>query len=70
MTHLKPGRYVFVVTDKSSSSGFLVQKGGKRAKSVTGATFVGKHSAMVSLSAGKWLVLPNLGKASYSITVS
>jgi len=69
VTHLKPGRYVFVVTDNSSSSGFLVQKGGTRAKSLTGATFVGKHSAMVSLGAGKWLVLPNLGKATYSITV-
>ena len=32
--------------------------------------FVGKHSVKVSLSAGKWLVLPKLGKASYSIVVS
>ena len=70
MSHLKPGRYVFVVTDKSSSNGFLVQKGSRRAKSLTGGTFVGKRSAMVSLSAGKWLVLPAAGKASFSITVS
>jgi hypothetical protein len=70
VTHLRAGSYTFTVTDKSSSSGFLVQKGGKRATSVTGTTFVGKHSVKVSLSAGKWLVLPVTGKPSYSITVS
>jgi len=31
--------------------------------------FVGKRSAKVSLTAGTWLVLPKLGKASYSIKV-
>src|SRR5262245_46684159 len=70
VTHLKPGRYTFIVTDKSSSNGFLVQKGARRPTTVTGTTFVGKHSVKVSLSAGKWLVLPHTGKASYSITVS
>ena len=29
----------------------------------------GANVVTVSRSAGKWLVLPNLGKASYSITV-
>jgi hypothetical protein len=69
VTHLKPGRYTFAVTDTSSSSGFLLQKGARRATTVTGAAFVGKRSVKVSLSAGKWLVLPAAGKASYSITV-
>ena len=31
VTHLKPGKYLFVVTDRSSSSGFLVQKASKAA---------------------------------------
>ena len=69
VTHLKPGRYRFTVTDKSSSSGFMVQKQSKQATSVTGAMFVGKRSATVGLTRGKWLVLPSAGKASYSITV-
>jgi hypothetical protein len=68
--HLKPGKYTFTVTDKSSSSGFMVQKAGKKATSVTGAMFLGKRSVTVGLTAGKWLVLPKAGKASYSITVS
>ena len=70
VTHLKPGNYTFTVTDKSSSNGFLLQKTNKRATSVTGTTFIGKHSVKVGLTAGKWLVLPKAGKASYSIVVS
>jgi hypothetical protein len=69
VTHLKPGKYTFRVTDKSSSNGFLVQKAGKKAMSVTGSMFVGRRSAKVGLTAGRWLVLPKAGKASYSITV-
>ena len=37
---------------------------------ITGMTFVGKRSATVKLTAGKWLVLPRLGKTTYSIVVS
>jgi hypothetical protein len=69
VTHLKPGRYTFAVTDRSSSNGFLVQKGTRRPTTVTGTTFVGKRSVKLSLGAGKWLVLPHTGKASYAITV-
>jgi hypothetical protein len=47
-----------------------VQKAGKKATSVTGGMFVGKHAATVGLTSGTWLVLPKAGKASYSITVS
>ena len=70
VSHLKPGKYKVVVTDKSSSNGFLLQNAKKRTTTVTGAGFVGKHTVTVGLSAGKWLVLPKLGKASYSIVVS
>src|SRR5262249_1455990 len=42
VTRLKPGKYTFSVTDRSSSNGFLVQKVSKRATTVTGGMFVGK----------------------------
>ena len=71
VTHLKPGKYTFTVTDKSSSNGFLVAEGEASARPASPARrFVGKHSAKVSLTAGKWLVLPKAGKATYSIVVS
>jgi hypothetical protein len=70
VSHLKPGKYKVAVSDESSSNGFLLQNAKKRTTTVTGAGFVGKHTVTVSLSAGKWLVLPKLGKASYSIVVS
>jgi hypothetical protein len=69
VTSLKAGRYTVAVSDKSSTNGFLLQKA-KRAVSVTGAMFVGKRSLTVTLTAGRWLVLPQLGKPTYSIVVS
>jgi hypothetical protein len=67
---LKAGRYTVAVTDRSSTDGFLLQKPTRKTVSVTGAMFVGKRSLSVTLTAGRWLVLPHLGKATYSIAVS
>ncbi len=67
---MKAGRYTIAVTDKSSTNGFMVEKLKHKAVSVTGMTFVGKHSASVRLTAGKWFVKPHLGKTTYSFVVS
>jgi hypothetical protein len=69
VTSLKAGRYTIAVTDRSSTNGFLLEKINHAAVSVTGMAFVGRHSVSVNLTAGKWLVLPRLGKTTYSIVV-
>jgi hypothetical protein len=55
VAHLKTGRYTIVVADASASSGFELQKAGKKnVVIVTGARFTGKHSLTVDLTAGSW----------------
>jgi hypothetical protein len=70
VTSLKAGRYLVAVTDKSSSNGFLLAKLRHSATSVTGTAFIGKRSASIRLTAGKWLVMPRLGHAAYTIYVN
>ena len=65
---LKPRSRVpsIAVTDKSTSSGFMLVNKGK-ALSVTGGSFVGTKKLSVKLTTGKWLFAPSLGgKQSYS----
>ena len=69
VTTLKPGRYTISVTDRSSSSGFLLQKAKQKATSITGAAFIGKHSAKVDLTAGTWIVTPRPGQTTFSLVV-
>jgi len=66
---LKAGRYTINITDRSSSSGFLLAKS-KRIREITGSTFVGKRSTPVTLTAGRWLAMPAAGKTPYTIVVS
>jgi hypothetical protein len=70
VTSLKAGRYTVKVDDRSSTNGFLLQKPKHAAVNVTGGMFLGKRSLGVTLTAGKWLVRPSLGKATYAIVVS
>jgi hypothetical protein len=70
VTSLKAGRYTIAVIDRSASNGFMLQKGTRAPLSVTGAVFVGKRSASIRLTVGKWIVAPRLGKTTYSITVN
>jgi len=70
VSSLKAGRYKVAVSDRSSTNGFVLQKLQHRAVSVTAPTFVGTHSVSITLTAGRWLVMPRLGKATYSIVVS
>jgi len=67
---LEAGRYRITVLDETSKSGFTIQKLGKKSVKVTGTTFVGKKSAIVTLKAGeKWMYSSGLGKA-YSFRVT
>jgi hypothetical protein len=66
---LKAGRYTISVNDRSSTSGFLVQKLRHAATVVTGRTFVGRRATKVQLTAGKWVFMPVGGKQGYTIPV-
>jgi len=66
---LNAGRYTIAVTDKSSTSGFMLQKVSHKATSVTTPRFVGKKSAKVELTPGKWVFTPIGGKQAYTIAV-
>jgi hypothetical protein len=66
---LNAGRYTIAVTDKSTTSGFMLQKKSRAATNVTGRTFVGKKSAKVALTPGKWVFTPSGGRQAYTIAV-
>jgi plastocyanin len=53
---LKPGKYTFVVTDKSPIHNFTLEReiGGKIEKTLTGTSFQGKKTVTVALKTGKW----------------
>jgi len=54
LASVKPGRYDIVVDDESTSGGFFVQKLDKKARSITGVRFKGRHTVQVTLTAGEW----------------
>jgi hypothetical protein len=66
---LQSGKYKFVISDKSSNTGFLVQKGSHTPTPVSGIKFVGKRTKWVVLTAGKWSFLPLAGKPAFTVTV-
>ena len=70
VSHLKAGRYMLTVSDESSTSSFILEKGRHPVVSVTGTSFVGKRSMTVRLTAGRWDVAPRPGAATYAIDVS
>jgi hypothetical protein len=53
---LKPGKYVFAISDKSDFHSFVLEKerGGKFEKQLTSVSFVGKKSMRIRLTKGKW----------------
>ena len=69
---LKAGRYTISVTDKSTTIGFVrrPEKPRHATMNITGRSFVGKQSAKVELTAGKWVFTPSGGKQSYTIPSS
>ena len=69
ITSLLPGRYRITVVDRSSTSGFTLQKVEHSAVSLTGRAFIGKRSATVRLTSGRWSFGPVLGRIAYAIVV-
>jgi hypothetical protein len=67
---LKAGRYSISALDRSTVSGVMLQKPTHAVLSVTGTAFVGKRSASIVLTAGRWLVMPRVGKTALSIAVT
>ena len=65
---LKAGRYTFSVTDRSKTSGFLLQKNSGLV-TVTGVSFVGKHTDTVRLTKGSWSILAKPGVKAEAVTV-
>jgi hypothetical protein len=68
ISSLKAGRYRFVITDKDPQAGFMLS-GGKVTKTLSTSGFVGRHTTLVTLTAGRWSYSTSSGKG-YSFTVS
>jgi hypothetical protein len=66
---MKAGRYKLTVTDRSATRGLRLAKANAKPVSITGAAFVGKRTATVTLSAGTWLLSTQDGKGSVRIVV-
>ena len=66
---LTAGRYRIVVTDRSASSGFVLERAKHPALTLTGLKFVGRHSETVALTAGRWLYTPGPGKKRFALVV-
>lgn len=67
---LAAGRYTIRVTDRSTTSGFMLEKGKSRLMAVSGTAYTGKRSASVNLTPGKWSFLSRPGKTAYTVVVS
>lgn len=70
VTTLKAGRYKISVTDKSKTSGLMLQKNASGMITVAGVSFVGKRSQTVHLTAGTWSLMARPGSKVRSISVS
>lgn len=62
------GRYRIVVTDESSSNGFMLETT-HRALSLSGTAFIGKRTVSVDLTTGSWAFMPRGGKTAFSVVV-
>ena len=54
VTRLAAGRYRLVVSDRSKTSGFVLERGGDVPIPITGGRYVGRQSTSLDLSAGSW----------------
>ena len=67
---LAAGRYTVAVTDMSSSSGFLIQKGKHAPVVVSGPAFMGKRSETVALTPGTWTLESRAGRPAFTVVVN
>jgi len=63
VSKVAPGRYTFAITDKSTRLGYgLLGPKTQSTKHLTSPSFVGRKSAIVNLTAGRWTFLSGLGQ--------
>ena len=67
---LKAGLYTFTIVDKSTKSGFAIQKLKASALTLTGVAYKGTHVATINLKAGQWTFFSPGGKKSYFIVTT
>jgi hypothetical protein len=67
---LLAGRYRITVDDRTAKAGFSVQKLSKPAQALTGVTFVGRRTVLVTFKAGRWMYYSPAGTKSYFTVVS
>jgi hypothetical protein len=71
VTSLRAGRYKITVLDETSKSGFLIQKLGKNATTVTSKPFLGRNSILITFNAGKWFYFsPAAKKTGFTVTAA
>jgi hypothetical protein len=69
LTTIKAGRYRFSIADQNPHSGFMLHPASATAtKHLTGTAFVGKHSTIVTLTAGRWTYVSAGKSASFVVT--
>jgi hypothetical protein len=63
VVRVRHGVYTLVLVDRSAKAGFVLRKAGGKVVRVTTATFVGRASRRVELTAGRWTLGLGSGKA-------
>jgi hypothetical protein len=71
---LKAGQYIFAISDQDAKSSFTLQRikqgSGFKPNALTGVTFVGKNSRMLTLKAGQWAYSAGGAKATSFLVVA
>jgi hypothetical protein len=67
---LLAGRYRITVDDRTAKAGFTLQELSKPARILTGVTFVGRRTVLVTFKAGRWMYFSPAGTKSYFTVVS
>ncbi len=71
VTRLKAGRNKVSVADKAKTRSFVVQRKGGSATTVSGVSFVGTRTLVLTLTAGQWTYFSSAGvKSASSFTVT
>jgi hypothetical protein len=66
VTKVKAGRYKLTVADKASTRSFVVQRKGGSPTTVSGVSFVGTRTMVLTLTAGQWTYYTSSGAKSTS----
>jgi hypothetical protein len=67
---VKAGRYSVTVNDQNAKSGFTLRSPAGKVTLLTSGPFQGRHTASVTLTAGKWTFYPSSGGPKSTLTVT